>query len=94
MFGWSRGKLDPLDAPIISLCSDMQTYGPETPEYAKMLSELERLYSLKEAQRRQRVSADTMMIVLGNIAGIVIIVAYEHGHVMVSKAKEYLIKPR
>jgi len=94
MFGWSRGNFDPLDAPIVSLCSDLQTYGPETPEYARMLAELERLYSLKAAQRRPRVSSDTVAIVIGNIVGILIIVSYEHGHVMASKAKEYLIKPR
>jgi len=94
MFGWSRGKIDPLDGPIMNLTADMQSFGPETKEYLQMLSELERLYSLKAEQRRHGVSADTVMIVMGNLIGIVIIVSYERGNVMASKAKEYLIKPR
>jgi hypothetical protein len=94
MFGWSRGKPNPLDTPIAGLIADMQSYSPETKEYATLLAELERLYQLKTEQRRQRVSADTMMIVMGNIVGILIIVSYERGNVMASKAKEYLIKPK
>jgi hypothetical protein len=94
MFGWSRGKPHPLDVAITALISDMQAYGPETKEYAVMLSELERLYSLKAENRRMSVSPDTVAIVMGNLVGILIIVAYERGNVMTTKAKDYILKPK
>lgn len=69
-----------------ALLKEMTEYGPGTEEYAKALEYLERLNKMKTSDRPSRVSGDTIAIVLGNLAGILIIVMYEQKHVLVSKA--------
>ena len=70
----------------------MNMYGPDTEEYPRLMDNLERLVRLKEI--KPRVSPDTMAIVVGNLFGILIIVAYEQKHVMVSKALGFLGRDR
>lgn len=95
MFGYSRKVEDPkLDAVIERLLSEMIEYGPDSDEYQKCLAYLERVNTLKTTRSRQRVSPDQMAMVLGNLLGIVIIVAYEQKHVMTSKAKDFVLKTR
>lgn len=82
-----------LDAPIEAVLNEMQLYGPDTEEFTKNLGHLERLYRLKgENNPKDRLSRDTMAIVLGNLAGILIVVAYEQRHVMTSKAFGFTLK--
>jgi len=87
-------KTSIVDEPIARVLTEMNTYGPENPEFEKNLTYLERLQELKAGERRHfRVSPDTIALVLGNLAGIVIIVVYENKHVMTSKAMGF-IKPK
>jgi hypothetical protein len=84
-----------LDEPIEKILTEMNTYGPDTEEYQTALSYLERLVRLKVEEKRQfRFSPDTLAIVAGNLLGILIIVAYEQKHVMVSKGMGLLLKTK
>ena len=90
---WERGK-SIVDEPIERILADMETYGPDSPEYDKLVRYLERLKDVKANERQHfLVSPDTIALVLGNLAGILIIVAYEQKHVMTSKAMGF-IKPK
>lgn len=86
MFGPFKSPVDPLDAPIARVIADLDRYGPETDEYPKLIAHLEKLHKMKAEKRPPRVSRDTVMIVLGNLVGILIIVIYEEKHVISSKA--------
>lgn len=93
MFGKTSKIVDTqLDTAIIRVLDDMQQYDSNTPEYQALLSQLERLNTLKTTQRHRRVSPDQMALVAGNLLGILIIVAYEQKHAMVSKATGFLIR--
>lgn len=83
-----------LDRTIIELQNDMQTRDADSDEYATMLNRLERLQKLKKPRFFEKISPDTMIIVAGNLVGIVIIVAYEHSHVVTSKALSFAGKLR
>lgn len=84
-----------LDEPIEKVLTGMNTYDPSDPEYQVLMDHLERLTRLKEVENsRFRVTPDTMAIVAGNLMGILIIVAYEQRHVMVSKGLGFILKPR
>lgn len=72
----------------------MNTYGPDSEEYREAVSYLERLVRLKADERRIRITPDTMAIVLGNLLGILIIVAYEQKHVMVSKGLGLILRTK
>lgn len=89
-----REKTSVLDEPISKVLTGMNTYGPEDPEYKTMMEHLERLMKLKADEQKSGVSPDTLAIVLGNLLGILIIVAYEQKHVMVSRGLGFVIKAR
>ncbi|MET0786521.1 MAG: hypothetical protein ABWY25_07445 [Paenisporosarcina sp.] len=71
----------------------MNTYGPDSPEYSALIDHLDRLNRMKE-QSGRRPSPDAMAVVAGNLLGILIIVAYEQKHVMVSKGLGFVLKPK
>lgn len=83
---------------ITSLLEDMSGLNSDSPEYAKMVDQLTKLYALKEIDAKidhpRRVSADTLAIVGGNILGIVMIVGHERASVLTSKALTFLTKVR
>ena len=79
-------KESKLDEPIDELIAHMRGMEPDSEEYAKTLSHVERLVKLQCEERGDRINMDTVLSVAGNLLGILTIVAYEQKHVMVSKA--------
>jgi len=79
-----------LDEHIADILDRMKQYGPDNDEYPKLVEQLERLNKLKSEERRFKFSSDTMLIVGGNLIGILIIVAYEQKHVIVSKGLGFI----
>jgi len=75
-----------IDAAMNRVLDDMDLADPNSEEYSELMSQLERLSKLRTHERPGRISPDTVVIVAGNILGILIIVAYEHSHAMTSKA--------
>lgn len=63
---------------------------PHDDDYLDKVKAVETLYKLKDIDRPQRVSPDTVAIVSGNLAGILLILSYERGHVMATKALGFL----
>lgn len=84
-----------LDPPIERILLDMEMYGPDADEYPALLSYLERLSRIKTEDRpKSSISPDTVLMVAGNLLGILIIVAYEREHAMVSKGLGFILKPK
>ncbi len=81
-----------LEGQIERILQTMDAMPIDSQEYSKMMIHLSKLTELKTKQRRSPVSLDTMVIVAGNLLGIVVIVAYEQKHVMTSKAITQLIQ--
>jgi hypothetical protein len=93
MFGiFGNEKPSPLDKQIASVLNDMDEYGPDSPEYPKLLKHLDKLYKMKARDRRQHVSPDTLANVAGTLLSVLIIVGYERAHVMASKALGFGVK--
>ena len=88
-----RDKVTPVDEAIAELVNSMKSMNGDEEEYDDCMKQLERLYALKEKNKR-RVSPDTMAMVIGNIIVVLIIVKFERGAVMVTKAKDYVQKLR
>jgi hypothetical protein len=91
-------EVDTLTQAITELEKTMASYEGNEDEYPKMVASLERLYKLKEKHAnksfRERISPDTVIIVAGNLAGILIVVAYEHSHVIARNAINFAGKLR
>lgn len=83
-----------LSIAINRLLTEMDQYGPDSPEYPTMLGQLERLYAVRSQHRSSRVDPNTIAIVAGNLFGILIIVTYEQKNVLGSKAISFIMKAR
>lgn len=82
-----------LTIAINRVLDDMDTYGPDSPEYPHLIAHLKELNEIKRSEKTvRRVSPDQMALIAGNLAGILFIVSYEHVHVVTSKALSLLVK--
>lgn len=82
-----------LDEQIAKLYYEMNAVNTYSDEYKEMIKRLERLHKLKGQETPKPVSRDTIWIVVGNVVGIVIIVAYEHKHVIGGRAFDRVSRP-
>lgn len=83
-----------LEEAIDKVLNEMKMQPSDTAEYAKMATQLDKLYKLKEIDAPKHVSLDTLVLVAGNLVGVMIIIGYEHAHVITSKALNMLPKLR
>jgi len=86
-----RTKIDDI---IDELLDAMAHETPSSKEYASMMGHLTTLYKLKENHSRKPVSPDTVLIVAGNLLGIVLILGYERVNVISSKALGFVMRLR
>lgn len=82
-----------VDEAIGKVLTEMRQYDLETDEYKVAIDNLERLMKMRTEERRNRISPDTILIVAGNLLGILIMVGYERTHVMTSKAMTFVVRP-
>lgn len=82
----------PIDPLIDALQDEMHTTDLFSDEYQTLLSRLERLYEIKAKERQDPLSRDTVLMVAGNLFGILTIVAYEQKHLMSQKGFSQLLK--
>lgn len=83
-----------LDEPINKVLLSMADVEPGSPESDKLTKQLERLMKLQAEEPRDGISADTLAVVAGNLLGILVIVAYEQKHVMVSKGLGLILRSK
>lgn len=67
-------------------------YNPESDDALKQFKLLKGLHAIKAQIEPKGASADTKLLVLGNLVGIGIVVAYERSHVFASKAIQQTLK--
>jgi hypothetical protein len=84
----------PIDKQITCVLDEMTTVGVTTEEFPTLLSYLERLHALRQKERREPISRDTIALIAGNLMGILLIVAYEQKHVITSKGFGQVIRPK
>lgn len=92
---FNKRKQNTLEQETQKCLESMAKMDQSSESYKKLLETLERLMRLEHRKNSGfRVKADTLAQIGGSLAGILVIVGYEHGHVLVSKALNYVIKGR
>lgn len=81
-----------LDIAITDVLSDMKGFTSDADEYTTMVDQLVKLHSLKDCEKPQRVNKDTLIIVAGNLLGIVMILSYEKTNVITTRALQFMLK--
>jgi hypothetical protein len=87
-------EVQKLNDAIAVLEDEMLQTDPGTEFYASMVGQLERLYKLRERHASRQIDPNTLMIVGGNLLGILVIVWHEQAHVITSKALSFAGKLR
>ena len=83
-----------LDEAIDELIEEMR-YEENSEKYKVMAESLETLYRARSHEDRTRhISADTLAVIAGNLAGIGLILSYEKVHVIATKALGFVMKSR
>ena len=93
MFNFNRPvKTDPLDEAIACALSELVGHEAHDDDYAKIVKQISKLNAIKEKDKTDRLSKDTIALVLGNIVGILLITNHEQLHVVTSKALPFVGK--
>lgn len=80
-----RDRTSPVDIEIDAVLLEMKKLGVSHEKYPALIQHLKQLQEMKTKNLRPRVSLDTVLVVAGNLLGILIIVAYEEKHTLTSK---------
>lgn len=83
-----------IDEVITDLQTELKSLNGDSPEYAKMVDQLDKLYKIRGYDKPDTVSRDAALAVAGNLAGILLILGYEKVNVVASKAFGLIIKSR
>ena len=83
-----------LDKAIDSVLREMESLTADSPEFERMVNQLDKLYKMKQSVAPARISPEVVLTVAGNLAGIGMILGYEKANVITSKALNFIIKPR
>jgi len=87
-------EVNPFDLAITQALNDVQSLSPETPEYAKAMSNVGTLTKLKEQHSKRKVDPNVLVTAGANLTGILLILHYERIHVVTSKALGFVMKLR
>lgn len=76
---------------VIKLATDeLANYKPESPEYEKIVTQIERLNKIAASNRSDGVSKDGLIAVAGNLAVAGLIIYHERFNVITSKAISFV----
>lgn len=90
-----KDTAEPIQRLMDDITVKMHDVEVGSDEYQKLMENLQKLHALKTLERRNGVSMDTIAIIVGNLAGLLIIVAYEQrGHIWPRTATSQILKPR
>lgn len=95
MFKKTTPEPHPFQTQIDELLEALNSRDVESPEYAVVLDRLEKLYSIHKPEKEKNgISADTMLTVGANLAGILMILNFERANVLASKAMSFVMKSK
>jgi len=88
-------KPNPVDTLIEKLASEMTDHDGYDDEYTKMAENMKVLCEARAVMpKADKLSADTLAVVVGNLVGIIAIMNHERAHIITTKALSFIMKPR
>ena len=83
-----------LEKEIDAVLSEMENMNVSDDDYEIAIEHLSRLYDIKLKDKKWNISNDTMLVVAGNLLGIMLILKHEDLNIITSKALGFVIKGR
>jgi hypothetical protein len=81
-----------LDGAIRDATTDLDDHKSTSPEYGTVVDQLTKLYAIKEKNTPDALSSNTLITAGAHLAGILLIVGYEHKHVLTTSATKFMGK--
>lgn len=78
-----------LEEVIATATQELKGHDAHSAQFATIVDQLTKLHAIQDKKSSNRVSKDTLAVVAGNLAGIVLILHYEQLHPVVSKALSF-----
>lgn len=94
MFKFNTKEPTLVEKEIASLFAELNSHEAHTATYAAIVTQIEKLMKAQSYQKDNRISKDTLVSVGGSLAGILMILNYEHLHVVTSKAIGFVLKTK
>ena len=91
---WKPRTKTKLDVEIEVKMDELRVIPARDEDYDRVLSQLERLYKMKEKEEPNRVSANTWALIGANLLGIMLIITHEYTTPITTKAISFIIRPR
>ena len=85
---------NPFEEEIKRLLLEMKNFKGSEQDYTEMVKNLEVLTKALVNTKSNTLKLDTILLVAGNLAGILLVLHYENLHVVTSKAFSMLLKPK
>lgn len=91
----TKSDIDPkhLDTVIDNLLTRLDEIEPTDPEFDQITDQLQKLYGMRP-KKDPYIKAETLIPVIGNLAGILAILNFERAGVITSKALSFVVKTR
>lgn len=83
-----------LEIEIDRLVLELKDHAPGTDKYGVIVERLSKLHKVQAEKKPARVNPDTALTVAAHLAGIVLILNYEHFGPITSKALSFVPKPK
>lgn len=83
-----------LEEVIDAVQARLLTVDPDTEEFSTIVKQLSKLHKIRSLKKSEGVKLETLLPVVGNLAGILLILNFERAHVVTSKALSFVLKSR
>jgi len=83
-----------IDTEISRLVLKMQDMEVDSDKYGAALERLSKLQKIRQEEKPDRASSDTMLSVAAHLVGIVLIIKHENVNVITSKALNFVPTPK
>ena len=83
-----------VDNEISRVVFALQEKEPDSEEYATLLEKLSKLQKIRQEEKPDRVSSNTIAMGVVNLTGIFLILQHEHLHPITSKALSFVMKAK
>ena len=91
---FSRPKISsPVDLELASLFRELKHHAVDSKEYATILDHTVTVHKMREEEKTAGVNKNTLILVGGNLLGIIMIIKHEQFNVVTSRAISLLMKP-
>jgi hypothetical protein len=89
-----RRELTSLEIALDRAIRELGHYPIGSANYLETMEIVLKLHRMKEEEKSESVSKNTLLVVAGNLLGIVLIINHEYFHPVMSRAMGLLLKPK